>query len=82
MIEDLAEDELIESLLDLLTGDDESRDWSNYRNLFVVTIKPFMDAHTYDQDRIDACCAHIVNPAGDPVSFCEYNALHRPLGRT
>jgi uncharacterized radical SAM superfamily Fe-S cluster-containing enzyme len=81
MIEDLAEDELIESLLDLLTGDDESRDWSNYQNLFVVTIKPFMDAHTYDQDRIDACCAHIVNRAGEPVSFCEYNALHRPQGR-
>ena len=81
MLEDLADDEVVESLLDLLTGDDETRDWADYHNFIVVAIKPFMDAHTYDQDRIDRCCTHIVNRSGDPVSFCEYNALHRPLGR-
>jgi uncharacterized radical SAM superfamily Fe-S cluster-containing enzyme len=40
-----------------------------------------MDAYTYDQDRIDKCCVHIVARDGTPVSFCEYNAVNRPLGR-
>ncbi|MFV1980010.1 MAG: radical SAM protein [Rhodothermia bacterium] len=81
MLDDPAEDAILDSLLDLLTEDVETRDWTNYRNFIVVAIKPFMDAHTYDQDRIDRCCTHMVNRQGDPVSFCEYNALHRPLGR-
>jgi len=81
MLEDLADDEVVESLLDLLTVDVETSDWTDYHNFIVVAIKPFMDAHTYDQDRIDRCCTHMVNRSGDPVSFCEYNALHRPLGR-
>ena len=81
MLDDPTEDAILDSLLDLLTEDVETRDWTNYRNFIVVAIKPFMDAHTYDQDRIDRCCTHMVNRAGEPVSFCEYNALHRPLGR-
>lgn len=49
--------------------------------LFAIGVKPFMDAHTYDQDRIDKCCVHIVARDGTPVSFCEYNAVNRPTGR-
>lgn len=49
--------------------------------LFVIGIKPFMDAYTYDQDRIDRCCVHIISRDGTPVSFCEYNAINRPTGR-
>ena len=37
-----------------------------------------MDAHTYDQDRIDGCCVHILDDQGNPVSFCEFNAVYRP----
>jgi uncharacterized radical SAM superfamily Fe-S cluster-containing enzyme len=37
-----------------------------------------MDAHTYDQDRIDGCCVHILDENGTPVSFCEFNAINRP----
>lgn len=44
---------------------------------FVIAIKPFMDRHNYDQDRIQNCCHHILNTKGEPVSFCEYNALLR-----
>jgi uncharacterized radical SAM superfamily Fe-S cluster-containing enzyme len=80
MIEDLAEEEMIESLLDLLTGGGENKDWSQYENFVAIGIKPFMDAHTYDQDRIDRCCVHVVDRAGEPVSLCEYNAVHRPQG--
>ena len=56
----------------------EDTDWGG---LFVIGIKPFMDAWTYDQDRIDKCCVHIISAEGTPVSFCEYNALWRPAGR-
>jgi uncharacterized radical SAM superfamily Fe-S cluster-containing enzyme/prolipoprotein diacylglyceryltransferase len=42
-----------------------------------IVVKPFMDAYTYDQDRIDECCVHIIRPGGRAVSFCQYNALER-----
>ncbi len=44
---------------------------------FRVVIKPFMDADTYDQDRIDECCVHVIRPGGKAVSFCEFNTLLR-----
>ena len=72
---------MIEQLLDLLTGDEDTKNWSDYKNFIMVGIKPFMDAHTYDQDRIDRCCVHIIDRSGEPVSFCEYNALRRPQGK-
>jgi uncharacterized radical SAM superfamily Fe-S cluster-containing enzyme/prolipoprotein diacylglyceryltransferase len=42
-----------------------------------VIIKPFMDVYTYDQDRIDECCVHIIRPGGKAVSFCRFNTLER-----
>jgi uncharacterized radical SAM superfamily Fe-S cluster-containing enzyme/prolipoprotein diacylglyceryltransferase len=42
-----------------------------------VAIKPFMDAHTYDEDRADECCIHIIRPGGRGVSFCRFNTLER-----
>jgi hypothetical protein len=39
---------------------------------FRVFIKPFMDAWTYDQDRIDRCCTHVIRPDGRLDSFCRY----------
>lgn len=79
MIEALAEDELLDSLLDLLAEDD-SRNWADYKNFVLVGIKPFMDAHSYDQDRVDRCCVHVIDREGVPVSLCEYNTLRRPRG--
>ena len=46
-------------------------------DMFTIAIKPFMDRHTYDQDRIASCCHHLMDTHGAPVSFCEYNALRR-----
>ena len=46
-------------------------------DVFTIAIKPFMDRHTYDQDRIANCCHHLMDTHGTPVSFCEYNALRR-----
>ena len=72
-------DRLLELVASLPTelGTHESEDWNS---LFAIGIKPFMDAYTYDQDRIDKCCVHIISAEGKPVSFCEYNAINRPTG--
>ena len=48
------------------------------QDVFGIAIKPFMDRYSYDQDRISACCHHILDTRGYPVSFCEYNARLRP----
>ena len=47
-------------------------------DVFAIAIKPFMDRFNYDQDRVSACCHHLMDTKGNPVSFCEYNALVRP----
>jgi hypothetical protein len=46
-------------------------------DVFAIAVKPFMDRFSYDQDRISACCHHMTDTQGRPVSFCEYNALLR-----
>ena len=47
------------------------------QDVFTVAIKPFMDRHTYDQDRVANCCHHLMDRKGNATSFCEYNALLR-----
>ena len=77
------EEQAVDRLLELVSslpselGKHDSEDWNG---LFAIGIKPFMDAYTYDQDRIDKCCVHIISADGNPVSFCEYNAINRPTG--
>ncbi|MSR41521.1 MAG: radical SAM protein [Phycisphaerales bacterium] len=39
---------------------------------FRIFIKPFMDAFTFDQDRIDRCCTHVIRSDGSLDSFCHY----------
>jgi uncharacterized radical SAM superfamily Fe-S cluster-containing enzyme len=39
---------------------------------FRMLIKPFMDAWTWDEDRIDRCCTHVIRPDGKLDSFCRY----------
>ncbi|MCB1092041.1 MAG: radical SAM protein [Verrucomicrobiae bacterium] len=39
---------------------------------FRLFIKPFMDAHTWDDDRISRCCTHVIRPDGKLDSFCRY----------
>lgn len=41
---------------------------------FRLFIKPFMDAWTWDEDRIDRCCTHVIRPDGMLDSFCRYYA--------
>ena len=76
VLESLSEQE-IDALLDLLL-DVQSSGGELWDQVLTISIKPFMDAWTYDQDRIDQCCVHILDREGNPVSFCEYNAINRP----
>lgn len=39
---------------------------------FRMFIKPFMDAWTFDQDRIDRCCTHVIRQDGSLDSFCRH----------
>jgi uncharacterized radical SAM superfamily Fe-S cluster-containing enzyme len=39
---------------------------------FRIFIKPFMDAWTFDTDRIDRCCTHVIKRDGSLDSFCNY----------
>ncbi len=39
---------------------------------FRLFVKPFMDAQTWDEDRIDRCCTHVIRPDGKLDSFCRY----------
>ena len=41
-------------------------------NTFRLLIKPFMDAWTWDDDRVDRCCTHVIRPDGKLDSFCRY----------
>lgn len=74
------DDQALDSLLETIAASLRASETKEWRGLFAIGIKPFMDAYTYDQDRIDKCCVHIIATDGSPVSFCEYNARHRPLG--
>ena len=76
------DDDAVDALLDRLVEWQRTRSGaeSGWAGLFAIGIKPFMDAYTFDQDRIDRCCVHIIARNGEPVSFCEYNAVNRPRG--
>ncbi len=39
---------------------------------FFIAVKPFMDARTWDKDRTDRCCTHVITPSGRLESFCRY----------
>ncbi|MBI1842373.1 MAG: radical SAM protein [Verrucomicrobia bacterium] len=45
---------------------------------FRIMVKPFMDAWTWDQDRIDRCCTHVIRPDGSLDSFCRHYAARGP----
>lgn len=45
---------------------------------FRLMVKPFMDAWTWDQDRIDRCCTHVIRPDGRLDSFCHYYSGFAP----
>jgi len=55
-------------------------DWRR-EDFFRIVVKPFMDAYTYQGQRIDECCIHVIRPGGRAVSFCRFNVLERAAMR-
>ena len=47
------------------------------KDVFGIAVKPFMDRHTFDYDRVANCCHHVLDTHGQLVSFCEYNTRLR-----
>jgi uncharacterized radical SAM superfamily Fe-S cluster-containing enzyme len=45
------------------------------QSILRLVIKPFMDAWTYDQHRVDRCCVHVIGPGGSLESFCRHYAM-------
>ena len=72
-LDDTRVEALLDALIEIQAGTGDLWD-----KVLTISIKPFMDAWTYDQDRIDQCCVHILDADGNPVSFCEFNAINRP----
>ena len=42
---------------------------------FMVQVHAFMDAHTFDVERLTKCCIHELTPDGRAVPLCAYNNL-------
>ena len=77
LMERLGDDAIVDELLDLVEGSEEGGVFSRIENFFCVAIKPFMDANSFDQHRVDKCCTHVIDKEGNPVSLCEYNSIRR-----
>jgi len=69
LLDELADDAIVDELLELVSADDDGQFFQKMENFFVVAIKPFQDAN------------HVVDRDGNPVSLCEYNTLRRPRGQ-
>ena len=79
-VQDFLRDKVNYELADLQTCGCENTELGELLHRFEMTekdcfrlfIKPFMDAWTWDQDRIDRCCTHVIRPDGKLDSFCRY----------
>ena len=45
-----------------------------------VAVHAFMDARTYQLERAQKCCIHLIQPDGKMIPFCNYNLFHRKHG--
>ena len=45
-----------------------------------IFVHAFMDAHTFEIDRIKRCCTHYALPDGRLMPGCAYNVLYRREG--
>ena len=43
------------------------------KRVFAISVKDFMDAHTFDVRKLMKCCVEIIAPDGRMIPFCAYN---------
>ncbi|MFW9913470.1 MAG: radical SAM protein [Candidatus Thorarchaeota archaeon] len=41
-----------------------------------ISVHSFMDRNTYQLERAQKCCIHVIRPDGKLVPFCNYNLIH------
>jgi uncharacterized radical SAM superfamily Fe-S cluster-containing enzyme len=47
------------------------------KSVKIVSVHAFMDSQTYQLERAQKCCIHIIQPNGKMIPFCNYNMFHR-----
>jgi hypothetical protein len=47
------------------------------KSVKTIAIHSFMDTDTYQLERAQKCCIHIIQPDGKMNPFCNYNMFHR-----
>lgn len=50
------------------------------KSVKIVSIHSFMDRQTYQLERAQKCCIHLIQPDGKMIPFCNYNMFHRHKG--
>ncbi|MFX1484878.1 MAG: radical SAM protein [Promethearchaeota archaeon] len=47
------------------------------KSVKIVSVHAFMDRQTYQLERAQKCCIHIIQPNGKMIPFCNYNMFRR-----
>ncbi|MHA1943329.1 MAG: radical SAM protein [Candidatus Thorarchaeota archaeon] len=47
------------------------------KSVKIVSVHAFMDRQTYQLERAQKCCIHVIQPDGTMIPFCNYNMFHR-----
>jgi hypothetical protein len=47
------------------------------KSVKIVSVHAFMDRQTYQLERVQKCCIHVIRPDGKMIPFCNYNHFHR-----
>ncbi|MFW9870780.1 MAG: radical SAM protein [Candidatus Thorarchaeota archaeon] len=47
------------------------------KSVKIVSVHAFMDRQTYQIERAQKCCIHIIQPDGKMIPFCNYNMFRR-----
>jgi uncharacterized radical SAM superfamily Fe-S cluster-containing enzyme len=50
------------------------------KSVKIISVHAFMDAQTFQLERSQKCCIHVIQPDGKLIPFCNYNMFHRQGG--
>lgn len=50
------------------------------KSVKIVSVHAFMDRQTFQLERAQKCCIHVIQPDGGMIPFCNYNMFHRSPG--
>jgi 7,8-dihydro-6-hydroxymethylpterin dimethyltransferase len=50
------------------------------KSVKIISVHAFMDAQTFQLERSQKCCIHVIQPDGKLIPFCNYNMFHRHGG--